>query len=429
MRKLGICCTTILVMGSCSSIKNIAIEKNINWTFDRSIAFNSQFTGFSLYDLSENKFIAGYNDTKRFIPASNIKLLTMYTALKSFNDSIPALLYKKEKNSLKVQPIGDPTFLYNKCHSQPAFDFLSAHDSIQIMWPANDITPFGPGWAWDDYLYDFQPQRSWWPIYGNIVKVTKASNVIHISPSFFENYVDIVTDKRSGEQVERNVKYNHFTIYTGDDTSDFKRAIPFDFSRELLGKLLEDTLKQKITFTQGILATPDTLYSHHIDSVVALMMAKSDNFLAEQLLILSAWKHGYDSPDPFIKHVKLVWLNKFNDFVWVDGSGLSRYNLISPVDLVRLLRRLCEEIGFERVRKLLAMGKPFEQHGNQWVDQEPYLFAKTGTVSNNFNLSGLIKARSGKWLIFSFMNNHFTIPKEELKLEMQMLLEKIKDRY
>ena len=433
MRKITFVCLVYGLLFNCSSVKNtaknLAVDTDINRTFNQSPLFNRQFTGFSLFDLAANKFVAGYNDTKRFTPASNTKILTMYTALKSFADSIPSLLYKQYNDSLLVQPIGDPTFLHPAFTRQPAFDFLSQENAINVSWPINEIKPFGPGWAWEDYVYDFQPQMSWWPIYGNKTSIIKKDDSIYVVPPFFKNYVEIIKKKKTGELVHRNLKYNLFSVYTDNDTSDFKRTIPFDYSKDLLAQLLEDTLDVKVTINEQVLIKPDTLYSHPIDSLLAPMMIQSDNFLAEQLLLISAWKNGYTSYDSFIKHVQLIWLSDVNDFVWVDGSGLSRYNIIAPVDIVRILKKACDEFGFERIKNLMAVGGESGTLTNWYGAEEPYIFAKTGTLSNNHNVSGFLHTRSGKWMIFSFMNNHFTTPLDTLKTEMQRLLEGIRNSY
>ncbi len=429
MKNFGMLWVLLLTISGCSSVKKIAVETDITRTLNQSPIFGSQFTGFSLYDLAEGKFIAGYNDTKKFTPASNVKHLTMYVVLKSFADSIPGLIYSASDDSLWIQPIGDPTFLYDVFNHQPIFKFLKKYHSINIVWPVNNIEHFGAGWAWDDYYYDFQTQRSWWPIYGNRIDIIKKNDSITVSPDFFKEYVEIIRSKRPGDLVKRAIKYNLFKTYIDNDTSDFKRSIPFDYSKELLTQLLTDTLEVAISFSNRLLIDTDTLFTQNLDSVLSVMMKKSDNFLAEQLLILSAWKHGYNSIEPFIRHVKLIWLRELNDFVWVDGSGLSRYNLIAPVDQVRILEKAVEEFGLERIKNILAVGGKSGTIKKQYSSGEPYIYAKTGTLSNNHNLSGLLKTRSEKWMIFAFMNNHFTTPLNDVKKEMEKLLKDIRDTY
>ncbi|MBT8297032.1 MAG: D-alanyl-D-alanine carboxypeptidase, partial [Maribacter sp.] len=62
-------------------------------------------------------------------------------------------------------------------------------------------------------------------------------------------------------------------------------------------------------------------------------------------------------------------------------------------------------------------------------DPNPYIYAKTGSLGNNHNLSGYLITKSGKTLIFSFMNNHFMESSSEIKKRMQGIFERIRDTY
>ncbi len=405
------------------------MEQDITKIFSQSEVFRNQFTGFSLFDIQEQKFVAGYDDTKKFIPASNTKILTMYAVLRSFGDSLPSLLTEQTENELRVKPIGNPTFLWKETNDQWYRHLAASEKKITIVWPEKVIQSFGRGWAWDDYIYDYQAERSWWPIYGNQVKITKINDSIMITPPFFNDYIEVARGLRPGDLVDRELKYNLFKIYVENDTTDFERTIPFDYSKELFLKLLSDTIHADVAWSSTKLQHPDTLYSGQTDEVLSIMMKRSDNFLAEQLLILAAWKNGFDDIASFISHAKTHWFFDFNDFVWVDGSGLSRYNLIAPVDQVRLLKKTYDEYGWERIKNILAAGGEFGTIQDWYNGEEPFVYAKTGTLSNNHNLSGFIRVRSGKLMIFSFMNNHYIRPVNEIRLAMQKLLVEIRNAY
>ena len=80
-------------------------------------------------------------------------------------------------------------------------------------------------------------------------------------------------------------------------------------------------------------------------------MHNSDNFFAEQTLLMTSFKKlGYMSDEEIIKN---VLSNELKDLPqkprWVDGSGLSRYNLFSPQDFVFILNKMNKEFGWQRV--------------------------------------------------------------------------------
>jgi D-alanyl-D-alanine carboxypeptidase/D-alanyl-D-alanine-endopeptidase (penicillin-binding protein 4) len=61
--------------------------------------------------------------------------------------------------------------------------------------------------------------------------------------------------------------------------------------------------------------------------------------------------------------------------------------------------------------------------------EDPYVYAKTGTLSNNHCLSGFLITKSGRKLLFSFMNNHYVTSSSIVKAEMEKVLRHIRSRY
>ena len=92
--------------------------------------------------------------------------------------------------------------------------------------------------------------------------------------------------------------------------------------------------------------------------------------------------------------------------------------------------KLYREVPEERLFALLAQGGGTGTLKDWYQDPEgPYLFGKTGSLSNNHNLCGYLKTRSGKVLAFSFMNNHFRKPPRIVKSRMQRILNWVRDHY
>ena len=91
---------------------------------------------------------------------------------------------------------------------------------------------------------------------------------------------------------------------------------------------------------------------------------------------------------------------------WADGSGLSRYNLFSPQDLVFILNKMKNDFGMERIKNLFPTGNEGTL-ANYYVSESGYIFAKTGTLSGVIALSGFLYTKKNKLLIFSVLvNNH-----------------------
>jgi D-alanyl-D-alanine carboxypeptidase/D-alanyl-D-alanine-endopeptidase (penicillin-binding protein 4) len=111
---------------------------------------------------------------------------------------------------------------------------------------------------------------------------------------------------------------------------------------------------------------------------------------------------------------------------WVDGSGLSRYNLISPEDEIFVMNQLIDSFGTNRLLKILPTGgkgtlkKMFLTESNE-------MFAKTGSMSNIYCLTGMINAANGKKLLFSIMLNNYNGAASSVKKGIEQFLRSVKE--
>ncbi|MEM9144414.1 MAG: D-alanyl-D-alanine carboxypeptidase, partial [Bacteroidota bacterium] len=209
--------------------------------------------------------------------------------------------------------------------------------------------------------------------------------------------------------------------------------IPYITSDSLTLALLSQELGKNIgkaKFPSHISKT--ILYGHPSDSVLKRMMQVSDNFLAEQLLITCAAAR-WDTLNT--QKVRTYVLDSLLNGLqqpprWVDGSGLSRYNLFTPQSMVHVLLKMYREIPKKRLFSFFAIGGVSGTLENWYPgDPNPYVYAKTGSLGNNHCLSGYLLTKSGKTLVFSFMNNHFRLPSRRVKQRMQKVLKVLRDNY
>src|SRR5215813_7905866 len=84
--------------------------------------------GISIYEPATNKYWYNYQGDHYFVPASNTKIPTCYSAMKYLGDSLVALKYEDTAGVVIIHPNADPSFLLPEFKKQPAFDFLRSVD-------------------------------------------------------------------------------------------------------------------------------------------------------------------------------------------------------------------------------------------------------------------------------------------------------------
>jgi D-alanyl-D-alanine carboxypeptidase/D-alanyl-D-alanine-endopeptidase (penicillin-binding protein 4) len=428
MRRLAILISLAALAISCSPVSIRSLNRQFTDTEKRF----QDHTGFVLFDIAANKTVYEYNGSKYFTPASNTKIFTFYASLKLLGDSIPAFKYIERNDSLILWGTGDPSFLYRNVYSSPrALNFLQSSPRKIFLSPTNfQTTAYGSGWAWDDYNDYYSAERSALPIYGNTMLVEGNGALVKITPRYFAQFVSYSNDA-SGETVVRNFDSNILTVHS-PISRKLKKEVPVKTTPDLAARLLSDTLHRSIdVLSIAPVAAAKTLYNEPADSVYKVMMQESDNFIAEQLLLVCASTLGDTlKPEITIDHMKERFFRDLPDQpYWVDGSGLSRYNLFTPRTIVALWRKIYADVPRERLFQLLAIGGKAGTIKNYYQAPQPYIFGKTGSLSNNHCLSGYLVTQSGKTLIFSFMNSNFTVATAEVRRNMQDILKLIYEKY
>lgn len=431
---LNLTCLALLVLSSCRTAR--APEKltrnQVKAQVEQSAVFAHNFTGFALYDLDEHKMVIEHNADKYFTPASNTKIVTFYAGLKILSDSLPALKYTVQHDSLIFWGTGDPTLLHPDLKNNRTWSFLKARPEKLFFSPANfAVEPFGPGWAYADYNYYYSAERSPLPIYGNIVRFTgkPGDTKAQINPSYFKQQVKTsFTSNPASDIIIRSPGQNTFTYYPNLVKKDFEEDTPLKQSPELLVQLLSDTLHRPVKLLyQRLPKTVQTLYAVPADSLYKHMMQESDNTFAEHLLLLcSATVFDSLNMDLILDYVTKTYLQDLPDKpAWVDGSGLSRFNLFTPRSFITLWQKIYQIVPRERLFSLLAIGGKAGTLKRIYQTDVPFVFGKTGSLSNNLNQSGFLVTQSGKTYIFVFMNNNFVKPSAEIRKEMERIITEI----
>ena len=411
--------------------------------------------GVYVYDDSAKKVIADYQSDKYFVPASNTKLFSLYAGMKYLGDSLRGISYREDDTSLILMATGDPTFLHPDFQSQPVFDFLKkTHKKIYLG--AGDSwreTPLGPDWAWDDYNEDYSVERSRLPIYGNFIRWNQQKSSVRSNAAFEETPTVSSSPEISWKVrfstdsipktflVKRLIDSNVFVIRFGNETN-ITQDVPFitnDMSSA--AQLLQDTLGMPVNILiypktakgGGTMILPDPgipsgfINSRPADSIFVPMMHRSDNFFAEQtLLMVCNLTTGIMKDDVLIDTLlKGPLADLPQKPSWVDGSGLSRFNLFTPQDFVTLLIKFKNEFGMDRMKRILPTGGKGTLK-NHYIAGNGYVFAKTGSMTGVICLSGYVYTVKKRLLEFSILVNNEMESGPAIRREVETYVESIR---
>ncbi len=407
----------------------------------RTKELSTALVGVYVYDDSSKKEIAEYQGDKYFVPASNTKLFSLYAGLKYLGDSLVGIRYSQNDTALFVYPTGDPSLLHPDFQSQPVVDFLKkTRKKIYLVDYGWNENPLGVGWAWDDYNEDFAIERSAFPVYGNFIRWNQQNSATRSNPAFgptatVSSSPEIPWRVRFSTDsfpktflVQRLMDSNVFIIRSGIE-SNISQDVPFITNNlNAAAELLPDTIgkpvyifkhpRPNVDLSKGwhTIIYPslpgDYINSRPVDSIFIPMMHRSDNFFAEQtLLMVSQQKLRYMNDEDVIKSLlDSISNGPLADLPqkpsWVDGSGLSRFNLFSPRDFVSVLIKLKNEFGMDRMKKILPTGGSGTLK-NYYSADSGYVFVKTGSLTGVLCLSGYIYTKNNHLLEFSILvNNH-----------------------
>ncbi|WP_143308572.1 D-alanyl-D-alanine carboxypeptidase/D-alanyl-D-alanine-endopeptidase [Chitinophaga vietnamensis] len=408
-----------------------AIAKWANAQLLHDAPLEAAHAGICIYEPATGKYWYQYQDDKYFTPSSNTKIFSLYAGMKILGDSLPAARYYENDTALFVKGMADPSFLHPDYTFQPLLSLLQqTKKQIYIVPAGNGNKRYGPGWAWNDFADDYQPELTEWPMYGNVARIYHHNDTTYISPG---NYDLAVTadDTSSSALTSRDERSNHFFLqYNRKDKSVTKEEVPFiTGSLQDLRERLEDTLHKSIgVAVTAPRASYKILRSIPADSLFIPMMHRSDNFFAEQTLMMCAallWDSI--STKRAIAHMLDNYLQALPQVPqWVDGSGLSRYNLFTPRDFVTVLTQLFKEFPKERLWDIFPTGGKGTLRNYY---QQQFVHAKTGTLTGSVALSGYLVTRKNKTLVFSVLVNNNKDSASSVRRAVEKFLTMIRNEY
>ncbi|AIN18756.1 D-alanyl-D-alanine carboxypeptidase/D-alanyl-D-alanine-endopeptidase [Yersinia rochesterensis] len=201
------------------------------------------------------------------------------------------------------------------------------------------------------------------------------------------------------------------------------------------GAILKDELKKADIQIDGSLrrqTTPNpagTLLaqaqSAPLHDLLKIMLKKSDNMIADTVFrtighqrfgVPGTWRAGADAVRQVLRQKAGVDLG--NSIV-VDGSGLSRHNLISPATMMQTLQYIAQhdqELNFISMLPLSGYDGTLRYRGGlHEAGVDGKVSAKTGALQGVYNLAGFITTASGQRMAFVQFLSGYAVPPEDQK--------------
>jgi D-alanyl-D-alanine carboxypeptidase/D-alanyl-D-alanine-endopeptidase (penicillin-binding protein 4) len=442
LNQLLIINSSLLIFASCSLQKQIS--KSATQFVLKDSSLTTAHVGISIYEPATNKYWYNYRGDHYFVPASNTKIPTCYAAMKYLGDSLVGIFKMENDTAILFLPAADPSLLHPGFKNQAVISYLQNSNkklyTTDIRWQSEAL---GSGWSWNDYNDSYMAERSPMPVYGNLIKWIQEKNnndpaIIYSIPEVSWK-VDFDTARTNNFSVTRNIAENTYKITEGKEK--FKEQdVPFvtngiKTALELLSDSIHKVINlssshvlQKLFFNKT--SQLNKIYSQPTDSLLKLMMHRSDNFFAEQtLLMVSNELLGVMNDE---KIIDSLLKTDFKDLPqkprWADGSGLSRYNLFTPQDFVAIFNKMKNEFGMERIKDILPTGNEGTLT-NYYKTESGFIFAKTGTLSGVVSLSGFLYTKKKKLLIFSVLVNNHNSSATAVRRAVEKFIEGVRNKY
>jgi D-alanyl-D-alanine carboxypeptidase/D-alanyl-D-alanine-endopeptidase (penicillin-binding protein 4) len=304
---------------------------------------------------------------------------------------------------------------------------IKPYKQVYLAPSPQNLWPWGPGWAWEDFDTYFAAEKNALPLWGNQLWAIPRGQNTEFYPRSMLKQVRITAEKPAFRRARNANEF--FVPQKLQDTL----SIPLLTQDDLTAALLEEAASTPTSVRAFPKGPARILDGRDRDQVLKKMMWQSDNFLAEQILLQVNYQRTGNLVDqngstalataffPF-------WREKIR---WVDGSGLSRYNLMSPLSIVQALEALYDFQPYESLKDFFPAGGQRGTLKNRYKNSEgqPYVYAKTGSMGQVYCLSGYLETDGGQTLIFSAMYNNFTQPTALVIQEIENKLKTLKSEY
>ncbi len=422
------------------------IADQINYVIKRAGHVNM---GVVIKNLSTGETIYDYNGSQAYIPASNLKIFTAVAALEFLTPGFQYLTYIASPTSTVTQGVlagdlyvvfsGDPSLTQadiNELFLQLKLRGISRVDgNIYIDDNYFDHDTMVPAALPEDATFCFSA-----PVVANnldhncigiyvkpAAKIGELANVQVMQSPTSVNLVNQIDTLRSAKcNITATMDANKSYVLDGcidKKVSMQAFSLPVQDTRRYSADIIKTAMKQANIVLNGQVLfnkrPPRTvvLALHQSDPLPMLvkhMLKESDNLYANSLLktlgaryfkTQGTWVNGTNAVVSILSQDNGV---NFASAMLVDGAGLSRENVITPIQMMQVLSTVYQnpEIANAFIPGLPTGGVDGTLEGR--FTEGAYrtrVYAKTGTMSDVSSLSGYVKNYKNQTVAFSILIN------------------------
>ena len=450
---------------------------------------DNAFWAVSIQSMDTGEFFYRLNSTKLVMPASNMKILTVAVAAEElgwdyqYETQLLAsgqVKHGRLASDLIVRGNGDPTINSHNGPRENVFetwaDQLKAMGIYaidgRIVGDDNAFEDMGlaEGWPWEDLAYGYATSVGALQHHENVVNLvfdagplpgTEVSIKIHPLGSGLKLVNRVLTAPNHGDFVVNlhrlpgqatlevtglipaGSKSFTLTASVNNPTQFFVKALHTALTSngiEVLGPAtdIDDITISPATDDQSSIEQVDSPHrvlisylSPPLSEISKVLMKVSQNLYAETLLKTISTRSGLGTTASGIDGIEKIldsWDVSPHGHIIADGSGLSRYNYVSPEILVKVLHRMHSEPQHAAMFKAtlpIAGREGTLTNRMQGTAAEGNVRAKTGSIANVRALSGYAHTRDDELLAFSIIVNNFDVRKETIDELIDQAVERL----
>ena len=398
--------------------------------------------------LDDGETLFEHNSKKLMTPASNVKLLTSAASLHYLGgEHVFETTILKNKENIILVGGADPELSLQVIDSLAGLvsKDLRLIDTLFIDGGLFDDYYYGKGWMWDEGSDEYSAPISALVLNNNCINFEYSPNEIglpakiNISPE-----TEYVTLENKSITVKDTVNFKKLRI----DRNWVDRSNDYLITGEILQWSEKDTVKKNIEkpnlffgtvfkelleshgltvnelFIGNTIGPKDTILIHRSKPLydqLEEMMHDSRNLTSELLLkymgitdsTIGNWEGGIRKVKTYLQDEVKIDTSALSI---ADGSGLSRYNLLSANQIVKLLAHIHgQNNGDVYVNTLPNGNEKNSSLEGRLLQAQDKIFAKTGSLSGVSCLSGYAFSPNHGPMAFSILINGFVVSRRVSK--------------